>query len=92
MSSLSGFTEKVQIDAEKGIDFAIRACNGSGDAMGYPQACWNLANIYERGNRKLGIARDEEKMKEYRFKAFLHTQEGKMQVAVTNMPTAGKTY
>jgi len=82
----------IPLDPQKGIEYAIRACNGGGNGMGDYRACLNLANMYERGNKTLGIMTDKRKAEEYRVKAWYQTEEGQKHIAMANLPTAGSVF
>ena len=56
------------------------------------RACLNLANMYERGNKSLGIMTDKRKAEEYRVKAWYQTEEGQKHIAMANLPTAGSVF
>jgi len=59
--------------------------------MGYMKACINLANLFERGNKKLDIKPSEELHREFKLKAFYHTSDGVTEIS-SSIPKAGETY
>lgn len=73
----------------KGLEYAIRACNGGGPGLGDHRACLNLAHMFERGNRKLGIEPNAQLAEEYKVKAWYQTEAGQKHVAQINLPSAG---
>ena len=50
----------VALDVKRGIEYAVRACEGAGDGLGHQMSCVNMANLYERGNKTMGVARNIE--------------------------------
>lgn len=70
----------------------MRACEGGGPGLGDHRACANLANMFERGNRQLGIEPNARLAEEYKVKAWYQTEEGQKHIAQVNLPTAGSTY
>ena len=50
----------VPLDVKRGIEYAVRACEGSGNGLGHQMSCVNLANLYERGNKMMGVQRNVE--------------------------------
>ena len=50
----------VPLDVKRGIEYAVRACEGGGDGLGHQMSCVNLANLYERGNKMMGVERNVE--------------------------------
>ena len=50
----------VALDLKRGIKYAARACEGAGDGLGHQMSCVNLANLYERGNKTMGVERNVE--------------------------------
>jgi len=80
----------VDLDVKKGIEYAVRACTGSGDGLGHQMSCVNLANLYERGNKIMGIQRNIELSNYFELKAWHHTDDGiKAQATGGNIPAAG---
>jgi len=55
------------------------------------KACINLANLFERGNKKLDIKPSEELHQEFKLKAFYHTSDGVTEIS-SSIPKAGETY
>ena len=51
----------------------------------------NLANIFERGNRKLGIEQNQELHQKFKMKAYYHTNEGIVENSLSP-PKAGETF
>jgi len=82
----------VPLDPLKGLEYAMRACEGGGPGLGDHRACANLANMFERGNRQLGIEPNARLAEEYKVKAWYQTEEGQKHIAQVNLPTAGSTY
>ena len=50
----------VALDVKRGIEYAVKACEGAGNGLGHQMSCVNLANLYERGNKMLGVDRNVE--------------------------------
>ena len=68
----------------------MRACYGNGDSQGHAAACVNLGNIFERGNKKLGIEPNLEISQEFKRKAYLHSAQGILENSTKNAPNAGQ--
>lgn len=79
----------VPLDVKKGIEYAVRACEGTGNGLGHQLSCVNLAKLYERGNRVMNINKNEELSRYFKLKAWYHTDEGMMTHATANVPAAG---
>jgi len=80
----------VALDVKRGIEYAVKACEGAGNGLGHQMSCVNLANLYERGNKMLGVDRNVELSNYFKLKAWYHTDEGMMaQHGGANIPAAG---